>query len=52
MGDSGLTAHPGIAALASFVLALVMAGVAWRIPKRSVRVGIGWDCWSWDPEGW
>jgi len=41
MGDSGLTVHLGIAAWAIFVLALVITAVAWRIPKRPVRVGIG-----------
>ena len=41
MGDSGLTVYLGIAAWAVIVLALVMTAVAWRIPKRPVRVGIG-----------
>ena len=41
MGDSGLTVYLGIAALAVIVLALVMTAVAWRIPKRRVRVGLG-----------
>jgi hypothetical protein len=41
MGDSGLTVYLGIAGLAVIVLALVMTAVAWRIPKRPVRVGIG-----------
>jgi hypothetical protein len=41
MGDSGLTVYLGIAAWAMVVLALVMTAVAWRIPKRPVRVGIG-----------
>jgi hypothetical protein len=41
MGDSGLTVYLAIAALAAILLALVMTAVAWRIPKRPVRVGIG-----------
>ena len=41
MGDSGLTVYVGIAAWAIVVLALVITAVAWRIPKRPVRVGIG-----------
>jgi|WetSurMetagenome_2_1015567.scaffolds.fasta_scaffold332384_2 hypothetical protein len=41
MGDSGLTVHVGIAAWAIVVLALVITAVAWRIPKRPVRVSIG-----------
>jgi hypothetical protein len=41
MGDSGLTVYLGIAAWATIVLALVMTAVAWQIPRRPVRVGIG-----------
>jgi hypothetical protein len=41
MGDSGLTIYLGIAAWAIIGLALLITAVAWRIPKRPVRVGIG-----------
>ena len=41
MGDSYLTVYMGFAAGAVIVLALVMSAVAWRIPKRRVRVGLG-----------
>lgn len=41
MGDSGLTDYLAIAALAVILLAFVMTAVAWRIPKRPVRIGIG-----------
>jgi hypothetical protein len=41
MGDSGLTVYLGIAAWAIIALALVITAVAWRTPKRPVRVGIG-----------
>jgi O-antigen ligase len=41
MGDSGLTVYLGMAAWAIVVLALVITAVAWRIPKRPVRIGIG-----------
>lgn len=41
MGDSGLTVYVGIAAWGVIVVALIMAVVAWRIPKRTVRAGVG-----------
>jgi len=41
MGDSDLTVYLAIAALAVIVVASIMAAVAWRIPKRTVRVAIG-----------
>ena len=41
MGDSGLMVYLGIAAWAIVVVALVLTAVAWRTPKRPVRVGIG-----------
>jgi len=41
MGDSGLTAYLGVVALAVIFVTLILAGVAWRIRRRTVRVGIG-----------
>ncbi len=36
-----MTVYLAIAALAVIVVASIMAAVAWRIPKRTVRVAIG-----------
>ena len=41
MGDSSLTLYLGVGAWTVILVALVMAALAWWIPRRAVRVGIG-----------
>ena len=41
MGDSGLTTYLAVVAIVVILVAAVLAAVAWRVRKRTVRIAIG-----------
>lgn len=41
MGDSGLIAYLAIAAMFVIIVAFILAAVAWRVRRRTLRICIG-----------
>jgi hypothetical protein len=41
MGDSGLTTTLAVVAMAVIIAAFILAGVAWWVRRRTIRIAIG-----------
>ena len=41
MGDSGLTTYLAVIAMSVIIVAFILAAVAWRVHRRTVRISIG-----------
>jgi lysylphosphatidylglycerol synthetase-like protein (DUF2156 family) len=41
MGDSGLTTYLAVVAMVVIIVALILAAVAWRVRRRTIRISIG-----------